>query len=127
MLKHFTIILALHLAAGSQADAYEVGDVLYCSTVTGAYVESNETKAKLFNERFKFQIKQDNSGNKIMKFGEGGYFDNGTRNIRFLSGASDLLEAGDKISHFKLHDGEFHYGYAFYSGAGFMKGTCDKF
>lgn len=116
------------MMTGSQANAYQIGDVLYCSSVTGAYVESNETKAKLWNDqRFKFSIGRDKSGNKIMKFGEGGYFDSSTRIIRFLGLASDVIEAGDMSSHFKLDDGKFHYGYAFYSGAGFMKGTCDKF
>ena len=125
MLKHLTIILALHLAAGSQADAYEVGDVLYCSSENGAFASGKDTKVSLWSEKFKFQIKRDNSGNRITKFGEGGYFSQSSRDIIILAG--DLLEARDSYSILTLRNGRFSFGYAAYTRSGFLNGTCDKF
>tara|TARA_B110000902_G_C14038324_1_gene486806 strand:+ start:181 stop:522 length:342 start_codon:yes stop_codon:yes gene_type:complete len=113
------------MAAGSQADAYEIGDVIYCSSETGGYADGTDTKITLWSERFKFQIKQDNSGNKIVKFGEGGYFSQSTKNIVYLG--RTLLEVKDEISVFKLSDERFYYGFASVVGAGFLNGTCDKF
>jgi hypothetical protein len=125
MLKHLTIILALHMATGSQANAYQIGDVIYCSSETGGYADGTDTKITLWNERFKFQIQPDNSGNAIMKFGEGGYFSQITKDIVYLG--VTLLEAKDVNSVFKLSDERFYYGFASVVGAGFLNGTCDKF
>ena len=126
MVKQITRLIALLIITCSQANAYQIGDVLYCSSETGAFVRNDETKPTLWNtQRFKFSIARDKSGNTIMRFGEDKHFGGDIKRINFLT--SDLLEANDLMSHFALDDGTFHYAYAFYSGAGFMKGTCDKF
>ena len=113
------------MVTGSQANAYQIGDVIYCSSETGGYADGTDTKITLWNERFKFQIQPDNSGNAIMKFGEGGYFSQITKDIVYLG--VTLLEAKDVNSVFKLSDERFYYGFASVVGAGFLNGTCDKF
>ena len=125
MIKQITRLIALLIITGSQANAYQIGDVIYCSSETGGYADGRDTKITLWNERFKFQIKQDNSGNRFIKFGEGGYFSGSTKEILYLAG--DLLEVRDILSVFKLSDERFYYGFASVVGAGFLKGTCDKF
>jgi hypothetical protein len=118
-----TILITFLLALATKASSSEfnVGDVFFCTSDSGAFVEPPDYNlAKWKPENFKFTITEDNR----IKFGSSGYFANTDKIILRMSYD---LKAQDQVSLFHLQSGRFHYASASGLGSSIMSGTCDKF
>ena len=124
----FSALLALTNPVN--AGEYKVGDVLYCESESGAFVQNPDYKFNKWKPfTFKFKIKSEQE----IKFGSGGYFNNKKFNLEFWTdvdgdGILDLpLVAKSYARRFILHMGRFTYARADSLDASMMTGTCDKF
>ena len=110
---------------------YKVGDVLYCESESGAFVQNPDYKFNKWKPfTFKFKIKSEQE----IKFGSGGYFNKEKFKLRFWvdldgDGRSDMsLKTERYDKRFTLDDGRFAYSSITPAlGAYMMTGTCDKF
>ena len=135
MMKHLSITALtcsalIALTNPVNADNYKVGDVLYCESESGAFVQNPDYKFNKWKPfTFKFKIKSEQE----IKFGSEGYFNNKKFNLEFWTdvdgdGILDLpLVAETYARRFILHMGRFTYARADSLDASMMTGTCDKF
>ena len=109
---------------------YKVGDVLYCESDSGAFVQSPDYEFKKWiTQKFRFKIESE----EIIKFGSNGYFNNSEYKIVNWfdpneDGILDMyLEAKTYVQYFNLLDGRFTYSSTSPYDLSMMTGTCDKF
>jgi len=127
MMKHLSITALtcsalIALTNPVKADRFNVGDVFYCESESGAFAQPPNfefTKWKPFNFKFKI-VSRD-----LIRYGSGGYFNNSESKIGFMS--TDMLETDDTFSMFSLVKERFNYAIAGISGSSMLTGTCDKF
>tara|TARA_R110002153_G_scaffold8523_1_gene36545 strand:+ start:653 stop:1045 length:393 start_codon:yes stop_codon:yes gene_type:complete len=130
MKKHFSITALtcsalLALTNPVNANTYKVGDVFYCESESGAFVEerSDWNFGRWAPFKFKFKIES----LKLIKFGSSGWFDSMEHEIKHLSIIREALAAGDDYGKLFLLNGRFNYSNTSFDQLFMMTGTCDKF
>ena len=109
------------------ADEYKVGDVFYCDSEAGAFIEdiSNYDLKILTPRKFRFKIENKN----LVKFGKVSWLLETEFKIDFLpsSPSYDMLVADNMYGYLYMSKGRFNLTQSTFVGAYMMTGTCDKF
>ena len=139
MTKHLTkpiraihfMVLAFLMTIGAQVSALNMntGDVMYCTSDDGAFVQGSDNfeLSRWPSQKFKFQITKGKGEKKIITFGSGGFFDGTTMDIVFFLEGGSILEASSRTAKLYLIDGRLNYAVASAPLTGFFIATCDKF
>ena len=109
---------------------YKVGDVLYCESESGAFVQAPDYEFKRWiTQKFRFKIVSE----EIIRFGSSGYLkDSEFKIVDWFDPNEDgildmYLEAKTYVEYFNLLDGRFTYSSTSPYDLSMLTGTCDKF
>lgn len=107
------------------AEDYKVGDVFYCESEAGAFVESSSSYElkKSSQEKFKFKIEN----KSLVKFDTADWLVDPEYVLEFYLKRPDLLMAKNEYSSFFMAFGRFNFTMSHFGFARLMTGTCDKF
>ena len=106
------------------AEDFKVGDVFYCASEAGAFVEtsSNYELKKSSQEKFKFKIKN----KSLVKFDTTDWLVDPEFVLEFYLQRPDLLMAKNEYSSFFMAYGRFNFTMSHFGFARLMTGTCAK-
>ena len=129
MMKHLSIsaLTCSALVARTNpvnAEGFKVGDVFYCESEAGAFVEESsgfELK-KWISQKFRLKIENE----KLIKFGSVDWLAETNFKIDFLS-ELDMLVADNGFGSLYMVSERFNLSQSNFAGAYMMTGTCDKF
>ena len=107
------------------AEGFKVGDVFYCVSEAGSFVESSSSYElkKSSQEQFKFKIEN----KSLVKFDTADWLVDPEYVLEFYLQRPDLLMAKNEYSSFFMAYGRFNFTMSHFGFARLMTGTCDKF